>query len=37
MKIYAGRLAPSTKQTGKILINGHKHALAYGTSVSERT
>ncbi|KAL5148779.1 ABC transporter G family member 11 [Glycine soja] len=28
----AGRLAPSTKQTGKILINGHKHALAYGTS-----
>ncbi|XP_027915590.1 ABC transporter G family member 2-like [Vigna unguiculata] len=28
----AGRLVSSSKQTGKILINGHKHALAYGTS-----
>ncbi|TKY59487.1 ABC transporter G family member 11 [Spatholobus suberectus] len=28
----AGRLVSSTKQTGKILINGHRHALAYGTS-----
>ncbi|KAI4299113.1 hypothetical protein L6164_032603 [Bauhinia variegata] len=28
----AGRLASNTKQNGKILINGHKQALAYGTS-----
>ncbi|KAF7803749.1 ABC transporter G family member 11 [Senna tora] len=28
----AGRLGSNTKQTGKILINGHKQALAYGTS-----
>nr|KYP61155.1 ABC transporter G family member 11 [Cajanus cajan] len=28
----AGRLGSSTKQTGKILINGHRHTLAYGTS-----
>ncbi|KAK7363124.1 hypothetical protein VNO77_05254 [Canavalia gladiata] len=28
----AGRLGSSTKQTGKILINGHRQALAYGTS-----
>ncbi|KAI4299112.1 hypothetical protein L6164_032602 [Bauhinia variegata] len=28
----AGRLATNTKQTGKILINGQKQALAYGTS-----
>ncbi|XP_054801384.1 ABC transporter G family member 1-like [Prosopis cineraria] len=28
----AGRLGSNTKQTGKILINGHKEALAYGTS-----
>ena len=29
----AGRLSSGMKQTGKILINGHKQALAYGTSV----
>ncbi|MED6211664.1 hypothetical protein PIB30_075940 [Stylosanthes scabra] len=28
----SGRLSSSVKQTGKILINGHKQALAYGTS-----
>ncbi|XP_054778948.1 ABC transporter G family member 1-like isoform X2 [Prosopis cineraria] len=28
----AGRLGSNTKQTGEILINGHKQALAYGTS-----
>ncbi|KAK7252302.1 hypothetical protein RIF29_36148 [Crotalaria pallida] len=28
----AGRLGSKIKQTGKILINGHKQALAYGTS-----
>ncbi|OIV94558.1 hypothetical protein TanjilG_25620 [Lupinus angustifolius] len=28
----AGRLSSKIKQTGKILINGHKQALAYGTS-----
>ncbi|CAJ2678129.1 unnamed protein product [Trifolium pratense] len=28
----AGRLGSKTKQTGKILINGRKQALAYGTS-----
>ncbi|RDX79694.1 ABC transporter G family member 3, partial [Mucuna pruriens] len=28
----AGRQVSSTKQTGKILINGHRQALAYGTS-----
>ncbi|KDP40917.1 hypothetical protein JCGZ_24916 [Jatropha curcas] len=28
----AGRLSSSTKQTGDILINGHKERLAYGTS-----
>ncbi|KAI4296380.1 hypothetical protein L6164_036343 [Bauhinia variegata] len=28
----SGRLAANTKQTGKILINGHRQALAYGTS-----
>ncbi|KAH9658059.1 hypothetical protein KPL70_023339 [Citrus sinensis] len=28
----AGRLGSDTRQTGKILINGHKKALAYGTS-----
>ncbi|KAL1328114.1 hypothetical protein AAHE18_13G350900 [Arachis hypogaea] len=28
----AGRLGSNTKQTGKILINGRKEALAYGTS-----
>ncbi|KAI4299111.1 hypothetical protein L6164_032601 [Bauhinia variegata] len=31
MKI-AGRLASNTRQTGKILINGRRQALAYGTS-----
>ncbi|KAF7803748.1 ABC transporter G family member 11-like [Senna tora] len=30
----AGRLDSNTNQTGKILINGHKQALAYGTSDS---
>ena len=29
----AGRLGSNTRQTGEILINGHKQALAYGTSV----
>jgi len=29
----AGRLGSKTKQTGKILINGRKQALAYGASV----
>ncbi|KAF7842990.1 ABC transporter G family member 11-like [Senna tora] len=28
----AGRLSSNIKQTGEILINGHKQALAYGTS-----
>ncbi|PRQ52220.1 putative taurine-transporting ATPase [Rosa chinensis] len=28
----AGRLSSNTRQTGEILINGHKQALAYGTS-----
>ncbi|KAF7842992.1 ABC transporter G family member 11-like [Senna tora] len=28
----AGRLSSNTMQTGEILINGHKQALAYGTS-----
>ncbi|XP_057991605.1 ABC transporter G family member 1 isoform X2 [Hevea brasiliensis] len=28
----AGRLDSSTKQTGQVLINGHKQNLAYGTS-----
>ncbi|KAF1861455.1 hypothetical protein Lal_00025782, partial [Lupinus albus] len=28
----AGRLSSKIKQTGNILINGHKQALAYGTS-----
>ncbi|KAL5174917.1 ABC transporter G family member 11 [Glycine soja] len=28
----AGRLTSNIKQTGKILINGHKQELAYGTS-----
>ncbi|KAK7252306.1 hypothetical protein RIF29_36153 [Crotalaria pallida] len=28
----SGRLGSRTKQTGKILINGHRQALAYGTS-----
>ncbi|KAK7252303.1 hypothetical protein RIF29_36149 [Crotalaria pallida] len=28
----AGRLGSNTRQTGEILINGHKQALAYGTS-----
>ncbi|XWS68272.1 hypothetical protein CRYUN_Cryun04dG0076400 [Craigia yunnanensis] len=28
----AGRLGPNTRQTGDILINGRKQALAYGTS-----
>nr|TKS08040.1 hypothetical protein D5086_0000106900 [Populus alba] len=28
----AGRLGSSTRQTGDILINGHKQRLAYGTS-----
>ncbi|KAJ1402228.1 P-loop containing nucleoside triphosphate hydrolase [Sesbania bispinosa] len=28
----AGRLSSNTKQTGKILINGHRRSLAYGTS-----
>ncbi|CAJ1936086.1 unnamed protein product [Sphenostylis stenocarpa] len=28
----AGRLGSNIKQTGKILINGHKQELAYGTS-----
>ncbi|KAH9697676.1 ABC transporter domain-containing protein [Citrus sinensis] len=28
----AGRLGSDTRQTGKILINGHKKAMAYGTS-----
>ncbi|KAI3439267.1 ABC transporter domain-containing protein, partial [Psidium guajava] len=28
----AGRLSSNTKQTGDILVNGHKQALAYGTS-----
>ncbi|XP_057415275.1 ABC transporter G family member 1-like [Lotus japonicus] len=28
----AGRLSTNTKQTGEILINGNKQALAYGTS-----
>ncbi|KAA8545624.1 hypothetical protein F0562_020408 [Nyssa sinensis] len=28
----AGRLGSNTKQSGDILINGHKQALAYGTS-----
>ncbi|KAI4296392.1 hypothetical protein L6164_036355 [Bauhinia variegata] len=28
----AGRLSSNTRQTGDILINGHKQALAYGTS-----
>ncbi|KAK4271295.1 hypothetical protein QN277_020006 [Acacia crassicarpa] len=28
----AGRLGSSKQQTGKILINGHRQALAYGTS-----
>ncbi|XP_057417853.1 ABC transporter G family member 1-like isoform X1 [Lotus japonicus] len=28
----AGRLSSNTKQTGEILINGNKQALAYGTS-----
>ncbi|MED6125221.1 ATP-binding cassette sub- G member 1 [Stylosanthes scabra] len=28
----SGRLSSNVKQTGKILINGHKQALAYGTS-----
>ncbi|KAM1210985.1 hypothetical protein ACFX2I_002778 [Malus domestica] len=27
-----GRLSSNARQTGKILINGHKQALAYGTS-----
>ena len=29
----AGRLGSSTSQSGIILVNGHKQALAYGTSV----
>ncbi|PON81912.1 ABC transporter-like [Trema orientale] len=29
----AGRLGSNTRQTGEILINGHKRTLAYGTSV----
>ncbi|XP_040864583.1 ABC transporter G family member 1 isoform X4 [Glycine max] len=28
----AGRLGSNTRQTGEILINGHKQALSYGTS-----
>ncbi|RWR87101.1 ABC transporter G family member 11-like protein [Cinnamomum micranthum f. kanehirae] len=28
----AGRLGPNTRQSGKILINGRKQTLAYGTS-----
>ncbi|RZB95677.1 ABC transporter G family member 11 isoform A [Glycine soja] len=28
----AGRLGSNTRQTGEILINGHKQALCYGTS-----
>ncbi|KAL3002712.1 hypothetical protein AAZX31_08G069100 [Glycine max] len=28
----AGRLGSNTRQTGEILINGHKQSLAYGTS-----
>ncbi|KAK3414135.1 hypothetical protein EUGRSUZ_I02640 [Eucalyptus grandis] len=28
----AGRLSSNTRQTGDILVNGHKQALAYGTS-----
>ncbi|XP_050894622.1 ABC transporter G family member 1 [Lathyrus oleraceus] len=28
----AGRLATNTRQTGEILINGHKQELSYGTS-----
>ncbi|KAF7842993.1 ABC transporter G family member 11-like [Senna tora] len=28
----AGRLGSNTRQTGEILVNGHKQALAYGTS-----
>lgn len=29
----AGRLDSNTRQSGDILINGHKQELAYGTSV----
>ena len=32
----AGRLGAKTKQAGDILINGRRHALAYGTSVSKK-
>ncbi|WJX52528.1 ATP-binding cassette sub- G member 1 [Trifolium repens] len=32
LDVLAGRLGSKTKQTGKILINGCKQALAYGTS-----
>jgi hypothetical protein len=29
----AGRLGSNTRQSGEILINGHKQKLAFGTSV----
>jgi hypothetical protein len=32
----AGRLGTNIKQSGEILINGHKQALAFGTSVREK-
>jgi hypothetical protein len=32
----AGRLGLNIKQSGEILINGHKQALAFGTSVREK-
>ncbi|RHN60521.1 putative taurine-transporting ATPase [Medicago truncatula] len=30
--VFLGRLGPSTRRTGEILINGHKQELSYGTS-----
>ncbi|TKY59479.1 ABC transporter G family member 11 [Spatholobus suberectus] len=33
----SGRLRSNIKQTGKILINGHKQELAYGTSVRDNS
>jgi hypothetical protein len=33
---FAGRLDSNIRQSGEILINGHKQALAYGTSVREK-
>jgi hypothetical protein len=32
----AGRLGSNTRQSGEILINGHKQKLAFGTSVRVR-